>query len=87
MKAYEVPKGDRNEPGVRDGRVVMAVEGAEQALYAITQYLKDSQYLSTNCQEMGDKDGDIIEFFVISRTDKPHFMKLFKIAKSMLLPI
>lgn len=78
MKAYEVPKG---EAEIKRGRVMMAVEGAQERVEKIAAYLKTIGYPSTNCSERGDKDGDIVEFFMIDRADKADFLAGYNSAR------
>ena len=78
MKAYEVKKGDVE---IQRGRVMMAIEGAEDAVATLTKAMSFNGYASTQCAEYGDKDGEIIEYFMIARTDKADFMSTYKANK------
>lgn len=78
MKAYEVKKGDVE---IARGRVMMAVEGAPEQVERITAELEINGYRSTKCSDVGDKDGEIIEYFMISRSDKKDFMDTYKSSK------
>jgi hypothetical protein len=75
MKAYEVSKHGADIPR---GRVLMAIEGGADAVEAISDALSGSGYASTNCAEVGDKEGEIVEFFVIARSDKAEFISFYK---------
>lgn len=75
MKAYEISK---NEADIPRGRVLMAIEGVELAVEAIVKAMASEGYLSTKCAEFGDKDGEIIEYFVIGRSSKADFMATYK---------
>jgi hypothetical protein len=59
----------------------MAVEGSELAVEAIASVLDNAGYPSTRCNDTGDNDGDVIEYFVISRSDKSDFMRTYKTSK------
>lgn len=78
MKAYEVPKG---EAAIKRGRVMMAVEGPDERVAKVAAHLKNAGYPSTNCSERGDKDGEIVESFMIDRADKPDFLACYNSAK------
>lgn len=77
MKAYEVRKDDC----AKRGRIIMAVEGPELAVEAIVSVLDNAGYLSTKCNDAGDSDGEVIEYFVINRSDKSDFMRTYKTSK------
>jgi len=78
MKAYEVSK---NKADIQRGRVMMAIEGATSAVEAISKALETEGYISTNCADTGDNEGEIIEYFMISRADKSGFMSAYKLNK------
>lgn len=78
MKAYEISK---NEADIPRGRVLMAIEGVEAAVEAIVKAMASEGYLSTQCAEFGDKDGEIVEYFVIGRANKADFMNTYKMCK------
>lgn len=75
MKVYEVKKG---ETDIERGRVMMAIEGTESKVQLIVELMKNEGYYSTQCAEYGDKDGELIEYFMISRADKSDFLKTYK---------
>lgn len=62
---------------------MMAIEGAVEEVNRIAAQLKTADYPSTNCEELGDKDGNMVEFFMISRSNKPDFLMQYKKAKSL----
>jgi len=78
MKAYEVKK---DQAEIARGRVMMAVEGCPAAVERITAELEMNGYNSTKCSDIGDKDGEVIEYFMIARCDKQDFMATYKAAK------
>jgi hypothetical protein len=75
MKAYEISKHGADIPR---GTVLMAIEGGADAVEAISDALSGSGYPSTNCAEVGDKEGEIVEFFVIARANKAEFISFYK---------
>jgi hypothetical protein len=78
MKAYEITK---QAADIQRGRVLMAIEGEASAVEIMSGLLSADGYTSTQCAEIGDKEGEIIEFFVISRSDKSDFMQVYKSLK------
>jgi len=78
MKAYEIKKGEADIPR---GRVMMAIEGAENAVAAIVGAMRKEGYYSTQCADVGDADGEIVEYFMIARADKSDFMSTYKLHK------
>lgn len=78
MKAYEISK---NEADIPRGRVMMAVEGLEDSVAAIVKEMELAGYPSTQCADVGDNDGEIIEYFMIARANKADFMNNYKAAK------
>ena len=79
MKIYEVSKGDA---GIRRGLVMMAIEGHQEAIQAIKDGLEASGYPSTDCADYGDNDGDLIEYFMISRSSVADFRSCYRNIKS-----
>ena len=79
MKIYEVPKGDA---GIRRGLVMMAIEGHQDAIQAIKDGLEASGYPSTDCADYGDNDGDLIEYFMVSRSSVVDFKGCFRCIKA-----
>jgi len=77
-KAYEVKKGDAE---IKRGLVMMAIEGPSELVETISKALEAEGYASTKCSDEGDNDGEIIEYFMISRTNKADFMHTYKTAK------
>jgi hypothetical protein len=75
MRAYEIAKNDADIPR---GRVMMAVEGLEDAVAAIVIEMGLAGYPSTQCADVGDNDGEIIEYFMIARGDKIDFMNNYR---------
>jgi hypothetical protein len=75
MKAYEITKGTAE---IARGRVMMAIEGKESKVAQIVEAMQSEGYYSTQCADMGDKDGDIIEYFIIARNDKKDFVETYK---------
>ena len=78
MKAYEVSK---NNAGIHRGRVMMAIEGKAYSVELLSNAMVDNGFPSTQCADIGDKDGEIIEYFMISRADKKDFMNTYKANK------
>jgi hypothetical protein len=78
MKAYEVKKGQAEIP---HGRVMMAVEGIASHVEAIASMMAVDGYQSTQCSDMGDNEGEVVEYFMIARTDKVDFMNTYKTHK------
>jgi hypothetical protein len=78
MKAYEIKKSGAD---IQRGRVLMAIEGSADSVAIIADMLADDGYPSTQCAESGDKEGEIVEFFVISRSDKADFLQAYKLIK------
>jgi hypothetical protein len=78
MKAYEIKKGEADIPR---GRVMMAVEGIESAVAAIVEAMRREGYPSTQCADVGDADGEIVEYFMIARANKSDFMAAYKLHK------
>jgi len=76
MRAFEVKKG---EVEIKRGRVMMAIEGDANKVDAIAKELENAGYPSTKCSEYND--GNLCEFFMISRSHKADFMVEFKAAK------
>ena len=75
MKAYEITKGTAE---IARGRVMMVIEGKESKVAQIVEAMQSEGYYSTQCADMGDKDGDIIEYFIIARNDKKDFVETYK---------
>jgi hypothetical protein len=75
MKAYEITKGSAE---IARGRVMMAIEGVEAKIAQIVEAMQSEGYYSTQCADVGDKDGEIIEYFVIARADKKDFVQTYK---------
>lgn len=75
MKAYEVKKGDVE---MDRGRIMMAIEGEQHCVEQIVEAMKSEGYYSTQCSEYGDKDGDMIEYFIIGRGNKNDFVQTYK---------
>lgn len=75
MKAYEVKKG---EADIERSHVMMAIEGTEAKVEEIVKLMQAEGFYSTQCSEYGDNDGDIIEYFMISRADKKDFLSSYK---------
>lgn len=80
MKIYEVKKG---EADIRHGLVMMAIEGSESAIQALSIGLEYSGFSSTRCADPSDKDGWIIEYFMVRRSDLPEFKINFSVLKSI----
>lgn len=80
MKCYEVKKG--NDPDSY-GRVMMAIEGESVRIEAAEKALVDECFISTQCAEEGDKDGDLIIFYIVDRTDVADFRAAWKKAKAV----
>jgi len=78
MKIFEVPK---NEAEIKRGLILIGIEGSEFEVESVTKLISKS-YPSTNCSDVGDKEGYVIEYFCINRSDKSHFVNLYKTAKS-----
>jgi hypothetical protein len=78
MRAYEIPK---NGAEIRRGLVMMAIEGAHEVIQVVRAGLESSGFPSTDCGDYGDKDGDIIEYFMVSRSDLPEFKMHFRSLK------
>ena len=74
MKAYEVKKG---EAEIKRGMVMMAIEGEESKVNRID---KELSKLFDGCdyEEEGDKEGEIVVFFMVDRSEKKYFMDLYK---------
>lgn len=75
MKAYEITKGTAE---ITRGRVMMAIEGSEAKVAQIVTAMQGEGYYSTQCADMGDKDGEIIEYFMIARNAKADFVQTYK---------
>ena len=75
MKSYEITKGTTD---ITRGRVMMAIEGEETKVAQIVEAMKNEGYYSTQCADIGDKDGEIIEYFMIDRNDKKDFVQTYK---------
>ncbi len=75
MKAYEITKGTAE---IARGRVMMAIEGEESKVAQIVEAMQNEGYYSTQCADIGDKDGEIIEYFIIARNDKKDFVQTYK---------
>ncbi len=78
MRAYEVPK---HNSAIQRGRVMMAIEGNAYRLQLLSTAMVENGFPSTQCADTGDKDGEIIEYFIISRADKKDFMSTYKLNK------
>ena len=78
MKAYEISKNNADIP---HGRVLMAIEGEENSLNVLVNALSENGYASTKCSDIGDKEGEIIEYFMIARQNKKDFMLTYKTLK------
>jgi hypothetical protein len=72
----------KNNADIRRGLVLMAIEGPTAQVAAIAAQLQSAGYPSTNCSEVGDNDGEMVEFFSISRADKADFTAQYKLAKA-----
>lgn len=81
MKAYEVSKNGADIPR---GRVMIAIEGNAYSLEFISKAMACNGYPSTQCADIGDKEGTIIEYFMIARTDKKDFMNKYKLNKEVI---
>ena len=75
MRVYEVPKG---ESGIRHGLVMMAVEGVEDVVQGVAQGLEASGFPSTACSDYGDKMGEVIEYFMVNRSEVSEFKAIFR---------
>lgn len=75
MKAYEVAK---MEAEIQRGKVMMAIEGVADSVNVVSAAMKEAGYPNTQCSEIGDADGEIIDYFMISRSDKSDFMANYK---------
>lgn len=80
MKAFEVAKNEARSVFTH-GRIMMAVEGEESKVAAIVNLLKQEGFVSTDCAEEGDKEGEIAHFFMVDRQDKAYFMQQFRLIK------
>ncbi len=81
MKAYEVTKGGTDN--IKRGRVMMAIEGNAYSVELLSKTMVDNGFPSTKCADIGNKDGEIIEYFIISRADKKDFMNTYKSNKEI----
>jgi hypothetical protein len=59
----------------------MAIEGNAYSVELISKAMVDNGFPSTQCADIGDKDGEIIEYFMISRANKKDFMNIYKTNK------
>jgi hypothetical protein len=80
MRAYEITKGFADIPR---GRVMMAIEGHADSVELLSEAMVANGYPSTQCADIGDKDGEIIEYFMIARADKKDFMNTYKSNKEI----
>ena len=74
MKAYEVKKG---EAEIKRGRVMMAIEGEEAKVNEIDEVMAQ-MFGSCDVEEEGDKEGEIVVYFMIDRSEKKDFMNEYK---------
>ena len=79
MKLTEVPK---HEADIQRGKVLMALEGSTDAVEALVEALKAEGYPSTQCADVGDNEGEIIEYFVIQRQNLADFKQTYKTLKA-----
>jgi len=75
VRAYEITKGFADIPR---GRVMMAIEGNAYSVELLSKTMVDKGFPSTQCADIGDKEGEIIEYFMIARADKKDFMNTYK---------
>lgn len=78
MRVSEVSKRGADIPR---GRVMIAIEGNSSAVEAVCSALISAGYNSTQCADVGDNDGEIIEYFMIARADKADFLATYKQVK------
>jgi hypothetical protein len=78
MKLYEVSKHGAD---IRRGLVLMALEGSADAVDMVAQGLGASGFPSTQCAEHGDKEGDMVEFFSVRRSDLAEFKSIYRTLK------
>ena len=78
MKLYEVAKQGAE---IRRGLVLMALEGAEQAVEGVRVGLESLGFPSTQCAERGDNAGDMVEFFAVRRSDMAEFKAAYRSVK------
>lgn len=85
MKCSEVAKNYLHSEDYRDdwGRIMIAVEGKAADVEKVTEKLKENWTFS-NCEEEGDKEGDIVHIWCINRSEKKDFMFDYKNAKASL---
>ena len=78
MKIFEVAKA---EAEIQRGLIIIAIEGPQAKVESVSKIISQT-YPSTNCSDMGDKEGSVIDYFCINRSDKQHFVSLYKAAKN-----
>jgi hypothetical protein len=79
MKIFEVAKA---EAEIRRGLILIGIEGPQAKVESVSKIISQT-YPGTNCSEMGDKEGSLIDYFCINRSDKQHFVSLYKAAKNL----
>ncbi len=77
MRAFEVKK----DACFQRGRIMMAIDGREDAVRKVEKLLNED-FRNTQCEEEGERDGEISITYVIDRSEKKDFMLAYKIAKA-----
>ena len=78
MKLYEVSKHGAD---IRRGLVLMAIEGSAEAVDMVAQGLTSAGFPSTQCAEHGERAGEMVEFFSVSRSDLAEFKAVYRALK------
>ncbi|VGQ11584.1 hypothetical protein SB5439_04969 [Klebsiella variicola] len=79
MKVQEIKKGAAD---IKRGLVMMAIEGEESRCEKLAKHMYTAYgYRDTSCADEGDKEGDLVIYFVIDRDEVEHFRASFKAAK------
>lgn len=76
MKVYEVKKGHNETRGY----VMMAVEGIEADVIKVGKIL-DTEFENSDYEEEGDKEGTVVYFWCVERSDVAYFRQQYKEAK------
>lgn len=81
MNVSEIPK---NGADIARGRILLAIEGLACDVQAITEGLKQQGWKYSDCEEEGERAGDLVGFWCIDRSEKQDFIADYKNEKAKL---
>lgn len=78
MKVYEIKDGSE----VR-GQVMMGIDGTPEQMEKICEHM-NPEFDSCDYEEDAEKDGEVSQYWIVSRCDVPYFRAEFKKIKQQI---